>query len=206
MRYTILLYLLLSFLNLVAQDKVTLYKGKNVRTGPIIEKRDSSGLDPFKVAKRVELVFYTSNRMSWKNSVKNNPDDRFTAGLLNIPTDSIVGWVQLDSVQCADWQYTLYQSQLCEELMIAGCYEPRHLLIFYDDSNTSIGFIEICVRCAGAWISEELRSFVVCPERMAILGSMINQIAEKNNFPAFSLKTEKVRSKTKSMDKRNSIP
>lgn len=205
MRYTTLLYLLLSFLSLSAQEKATLYKGKNARA-PIVEKRDSMGLDPFKVAIRVELLFYTSNRMSWKNNAGKNFEELLPNGMLNIPTDSIAGRIHLDSAQCADWQHTLYQSQLCDELMVSGCYEPRHLLVFYEDNNRSIGFIEICVSCAGAWISEGLRSFLVCPERMSILGGLVSQIAEKNNIPAFNTEAEKARNKRESTDKRNFSP
>ncbi|MGJ1284878.1 hypothetical protein ACR79P_14610 [Sphingobacterium spiritivorum] len=181
MRHTTLLYLLLSFLSLSAQEKVTLYKGKKARTALIVECRDSTGLDPFKVAQRVELLFYTNNRMSWKNSAGKNLEELLSNGRLNIPPDSIAGRVQLDSAQRADWQYILYQSQLCDELMVAGCYEPRHLLVFYTRDNYPFAHIEICVSCAGAWISDNLRSFVICPARMAILGSMITQIVADNN-------------------------
>jgi len=75
MRHMTLLYLLLSFLSLTAQEKVTRYKGKKARIVPIAEKRDSMGFDPFKMAERVELLFYTSNRMSWQNSAKENFDE-----------------------------------------------------------------------------------------------------------------------------------
>lgn len=182
MRYTTLLYLLLSFLSLSAQEKVTLYKGKKTNTSPIVEQRDSTGLDPFKVVQRMELLFYTSDRMSWQNSSGKNLQELLSNGQLNIPTDSIAGRVELDSPERTDWQYTLYQRQLCEELMVAGCYEPRHLLVFYGHDNKPFGFIEICVSCAGAWISDNLRSFVVCPERMSLLANMIAQIAEDNNI------------------------
>jgi len=182
MRHIIIIYLLLSFLCVKAQEKITLYKGKKTRTIPLIEQRDSSGFDPFKIAERVELLFYTSNRMSWQNSAGKNLDELLTDGQLNIPADSIAGKALLDSIQSADWQYTLYQSQLCEEFMAAGCYEPRHLLTFYGEENNVIGAIEICISCAGAWISEGLRSFVVCSERMSTLGSMVAQIAKDNNI------------------------
>ncbi|WP_343539756.1 hypothetical protein [Sphingobacterium thalpophilum] len=189
MRYTTLLYLLLSFLSLSAQEKVILYKGKKASTSPIVEKRDSTGLDPFKVAQRVELVFYTSNRMSWKNSGGKNLEELLSDGRLNIPTDSIAGRVELDPTQRADWQYTLYQRQLCEELMVAGCYEPRHLLVFYAKDNHPFAHIEICVSCAGAWISDNLRSFVVCPARMAALASMIAQIETENDIQVVKYST-----------------
>jgi hypothetical protein len=197
MRYTILLYLLLSFLSLSAQEKVALYKGKNARTSPIVEQRDTTGFDPFEVAERVELLFYTSNRLLWHHNTGKNPNALMADGLINIPQDSIAARVQLDSVQCADWQYTLYQSQLCDELMVAGCYEPRHLLVFYGHDDKPFGFIEICVSCAGAWVSEGLRTFVVCPERMAVLGSMVNQIAEKNNISATTTRTKSANQKRK---------
>ncbi|WP_343557188.1 hypothetical protein [Sphingobacterium sp.] len=182
MHYTILLYLLLSFLSLSAQEKVTLYKGKKARITPIVETQDSRGFEPFKIAERVELLFYTSNRLLWHHNAGKNPNALMVDGLINIPQDSIAARVQLDSAQCSDWQYSLYQSQLCEEMIVAGCYEPQHLLVFYDDSNKVIGFIEICVSCAGVSVSEGLRTFVVCPERMAVLGSMVNRIAEKNSI------------------------
>ncbi len=197
MRYTILIYLLLSFLGLFAQEKVTLYKGKKARITPIVETRDTTGFDPFEVAERVELLFYNSNRLLWSPNAEKNPNGLMTKGQLNIPADSVSGRVQLDSAQCADWQYTLYQSQLFEEMIVAGCYEPRHLLIFYGHDNKPFGFIEICVSCAGAWVSEGLRNFVVCPERMAVLASMVNRIAEKNSISATvtTTKTEKQKRK-----------
>ncbi|QIH34813.1 hypothetical protein [Sphingobacterium sp. DR205] len=197
MRYTILIYLLLSFLGLSAQEKVTLYKGKKARITPIVETRDTIGFDPFEVAERVELIFYTSNRMSWKNSAGKNLEELLSDGRLNVPTDSIAGRVELDPTQRADWQYTLYQSQLCEEMIVAGCYEPRHLLVFYGHDNKPFGFIEICVSCAGAWVNEGLRTFVVCPERMAVLGSMVNQIAGKNSISATATRTKSDKQKRK---------
>ncbi|QQT32854.1 hypothetical protein K2F45_11480 [Sphingobacterium siyangense] len=197
MHYTILLYLLLSFLSLSAQEQVTLYKGKKARITPIVETHDSKGFEPFKIAERVELLFYTSNRLLWRPNAEKNPNGLVTNGQLNIPADSVAGRVQLDSAQCSDWQYTLYQSQLCEELMVAGCYEPRHLLVFYGHDDKPFGFIEICVSCAGAWVSEGLRTFVVCPERMAVLGSMVNQIAEKNNISSTATRTKSAEQKRK---------
>lgn len=182
MRHIIIIFLLLSFLSLPAQEKVTLYKGIKARTASIIEMRDSIGLDPFKVAERVELLFYTSNRMSWQNNARKNLEELFTNNHLNIPSDSIAGRIQLDSTQSSAWQFTLYQSQLCEELMVAGCYEPRHLLVFYGGDNNVFGTIEICVSCSGAWISKGLRPFVVCPDRMLTLESMVLQLAKDSNI------------------------
>jgi hypothetical protein len=205
MRYTILIYLLLSFLRLSAQEKVTLYKGKKARITPIVETRDNRGFDPFKIAERVELLFYTSNRLLWHHNAGKNPNALMADGLINIPQDSIAARVQLDSAQCSDWQYTLYQSQLCEEMIVAGCYEPRHLLVFYGDSNKVIGVIEICTSCAGAWISEGLRTFIVCPERMAVLGSMVNQIAEKNSIRTTAPKQKAISKKRVRTDKSSAL-
>jgi hypothetical protein len=180
MRPIFIIFLLLSFLSLPAQEKVTLYKGKKSRIVPIIEQKDSSGIDPFLVATKVELLFYTSNRMSWKGKAGKGLEEIETNGNLNIPADSVAGRIQLDSTQSSNWQFTLYQSQLCEQLMVAGCYEPRHLLVFYGEDNKIFGTIEICVSCSGAWISKGLRSFIVCPERMSTLESMVAQIAREN--------------------------
>lgn len=162
-----LIILLLSTVYAYGQEVGKLYKGKKIRVAPVIEQRDTSGINPFVSATKVELVYYKSNRMKWNDS------NILEKGYLIIPPDRIAKRILLNSHQVADWQYSLYEMHLCEEFMVAGCYEPRHLLVFYDKGERLLGAIEICISCAGGWVSPGLRKVVFCPERTGILASMI---------------------------------
>lgn len=164
-----LIILLLSTVYAYGQEVGKLYKGKKIRVAPVIEQRDTSGLNPFIRAAKVELLYYKSNRMQWKG----NDSNILEKGNLNIPTDRIAKRIVLDSSQVVDWEYSLYKMHLCEEFMVAGCYEPRHLLVFYDKGERLLGAIEICISCAGGWVSPGMRKVVFCPERTGILASMI---------------------------------
>lgn len=149
-----------------------LYKGKGAKKKPIVETRDTSGINPFTKAYKVDLLYYRSDRMKWKDSlsyriIKDNQ--------LLIPNDSISKTITLDSLQKANWNDALYETHLCEEHMVAGCYAPHHLLVFYDEKNNLLSAIEICISCSGGWISEGTRQIVFCPERMSLLSYYINK-------------------------------
>ncbi|MGK6351508.1 hypothetical protein [Parapedobacter sp. DT-150] len=149
-----------------------LYNEKAKKAGRIVEKRDTSGIDPFTVAARVELVTY-SNRMDWWSGDDGRDKPLLKNGMLNMPADSIHSRVQLNSSAVAKWQNALYVTQFCEENIIALCYEPRHLLLFYTANNLIFGYIEICLSCAGGHISVGLREVAFCPERIEYLATLV---------------------------------
>lgn len=167
--------LFLSALVVNGQEDGRLYKGRKVPLKPIMEIRDTVGINPFKLADRVELLYYTSNRMQWREGAKRSYPQVLDQGGIAIPTDSIAKRIILDADRIAEWNVALYEMQLCEELRVAGCYEPRHLLVFYDKGKKVLGAIEICISCAGGWASPGLRKVVFCPERTGVLAAMISR-------------------------------
>src|SRR5690606_29915718 len=111
--------------------------------------------NPFHLAKRIELLTY-NNRMEWwfKNNKVEQP--LVKDGKLNMPLDSIQLRVKLDAVAVNKWQSALYGKKFCKDNSISFCYEPRHLLLFYDSNNKVLDYIEICLSCAGGRISKGL--------------------------------------------------
>lgn len=167
---------LLTTLAVYGQETAKLHKGRKSSVGPVVEVRDTSGVNPFDIADKVELLYYVGNRMQWwRDSKGQKYADVIEHGRLNVSTDRIAKRVTLDTAQVAEWSSALYAWNLCAEYMVAGCYEPRHLLLFYDARSRIIGAIEICVTCAGGWVSPGLRAVVFCPERTAMLASMIKK-------------------------------
>lgn len=153
-----------------------LWGKKEKQTTPIIEQRDTSRIDPFAVAARVELVTYKNNRMDWWIDEDGTDRPHLKNGTLNMPVDSIHSRVYLDSAQVAKWQSALYIQHFCQENIIALCYEPRHLLLFYTPDRRIFGYIEICLSCAGGRISEGLREVVFCPERIGYLVTLMREV------------------------------
>lgn len=169
LKHSILLIAAMTFASFVSgQEAPKLFKGRNARQHSIIEPRDTTGISPFNTAARVELWHY-NNRMNWWSNTF--PDDRplFKEGRLNFPVDSIQRRVVLDSTLSKGFYEALYVDQLCEESMVAACYSPRDLLVFVGADGRPMGCIEICVECAGGYVSDGLRSVVFCPERTSTL-------------------------------------
>ncbi len=168
-----LLFILMMSLgtSLFGQELGGLYKGKRMRP-PIVERRDTAGVIPFDLAKHVELLCY-NNRMAWWADAFVGPSPLIFNGRLMVPADSILSRVILGDSLKREWRAALYEDQLCAERMVAGCYEPRHLLVFYDEYNLVVGAVEICVTCSGGYSSNGLRDIVFCPDRMTVLSYLV---------------------------------
>ena len=148
-----------------------LYKGKGERAA-IKEKRDAIGSNPFKKAARVELLQY-SNRMQWWYKLYPNGNQLVVNDTLTIPANYITARTTLTPQVAEKWNKLLYKDHLCEEQLTAGCYEPRHLLVFYAANQRVLGCIELCVSCAGGYVSNGLRTVVSCPERTASINHLL---------------------------------
>lgn len=152
-----------------------LHNKKTKKASPIVEQRDTSGINPFAVAERVELVTYNSDRMDWWYDEGNQDKPLLENGELNMPVDSIQSRINLDAPTIAKWQSALYVQHSCADNIIGLCYEPRHLLLFYSSDNRIFGYIEMCFSCAGGSMSEGLREVIFCPERVAYLSTLIGE-------------------------------
>lgn len=140
-------------------------------------------VNPFRVAHRIELLHY-NNRMVWWYKLFPDGKDLIENNRLSIPPNQILQQTVINKTQYKEWENALYNPNVCQETMVAGCYEPRDLLVFYNADNSLLGCIEICVTCAGIYTSPGLQHMVVCPERTSALYFLVEQTIanEQNNI------------------------
>jgi|GEM_PF-722119 len=127
-----------------------------------------SGLDPFANASRVELLRY-NDRMAWWPKMGEGDQPLLEEGKLNIPRDSILARMELNSLVQTEWKQALYDGEICDENLVSYCYQPRHMLVFYEADDRVLGYIEICFSCENGEVSDGLRPVSFCAERMELL-------------------------------------
>jgi hypothetical protein len=54
--------------------------------------------------------------------------------------------VEINSEDVSDLLTAIYQPKT--EFEVGACYEPRHSVVFYNNQNEIIGYIEICFECS----------------------------------------------------------
>ena len=171
MNKTILLYGIVITCCISVLALVLIWVNKEIKSPSIVEQRDTLGINPFAVAERVELITY-SNRMDWWYDENGVEQPLLQEGILNMPTDSINSRIQLDSAVVGQWHKALYETEFCEDNVIALCYEPRHMLLFYGSANKLFGYMEICLSCGGGEVSEGLREVDFCLQRVEYLAGL----------------------------------
>jgi hypothetical protein len=151
----------------------TCHKTKNPDATPIVEQRDLAGIDPFAQAARVELVTYKNDRTTGWFDKEGIEKPLIEHGMLNMPADSIRSIKQLNANQIEKWQHALYVQHFCQDNSIGLCYQPRHLLLFYNPNNHIVAYIEICFACHSARFSDEVRQVVFCEERVDYVSALV---------------------------------
>lgn len=126
---------------------------------------------PFSKASRIEVISY-AGRMNWgdmdeeivKDSslvIKDKIKERkvFT----KTQTDSLFDFLFID--EC-----TVFDSK-------SRCFDPRHSVLFYDEKDKVIGYIEVCLECG---TTEQSFSFnAICDKRTKKLANIFKQAGIK---------------------------
>lgn len=106
-----------------------------------------------KTIKLVSLEPVCSMYMKWDDSLSlESQEERcYFKTLINLKTNSIdVGRfktiVDLKPDDVSEILTALYQPK--SEFEAGACYEPRHGIVFYNNQNELIGYIEICFACS----------------------------------------------------------
>lgn len=124
----------------------------------IIKKRDF----PIKNFSKIELVSYY-NRVIW-DTIKfkgEQPSNKFLVDNYKLTFDStmIQERVVLNKSQKKELLNLLISDTCVPQEMQAGCYNPRHMILFRDDKNRIIGYNEFCIDCVGSRYSNNLNGF-----------------------------------------------
>jgi hypothetical protein len=118
------------------------------------------GVYPFSQAERIEVISYSSRTM-WDD------DDRdfIIEGRLNLNDDKFKERVELNEEQKESLYQFLFEEECPVFSSVSKCYEPRHLILFYDKEGKLFNYFEVCLECSRAEAGFEHND--VCDERMA---------------------------------------
>lgn len=134
---------------------------------------------------KVRLVTYPS-RMFWNN---NNSSE-----VKNI--DSIIkSDIIIDDIFLKEENKEKFISLLEDDYFLksqAGCYDPRHLFVFYDNENKVTGYYEMCLECGG-WDNSKNLDYLpnFCIEKGEDFKKLFVEIGLKNTGKDSKLAHEK---------------
>lgn len=106
----------------------------------------------FLEADKVEIWSY-ANREIWHiENVEGSDSKRMENleienGKLNIDLINVKEKIKLTKKEVAEIYKILFSSKICKYVSVAACYQPRHLIVFYDSEEKVINALEICLSC-----------------------------------------------------------
>ena len=128
---------------------------------------------PFSKAARVEVISY-ENRMEWDVEPD---DDLIKDGTLRLDAKKIKERVTLND----NLGQRLYEFLFIEECptmsSVSKCYDPRHMVIFYDQEGKVFSYFEICLECGGA--EADFSYNEICNERTDKLNTIFKEAGIK---------------------------
>ncbi len=133
----------------------------------------------------VKLYSYPS-RMIWDTiKGRSNEELKFEKGKLTFDKTKVIDSLILNNDQKSKVFEVLLDTKY--EGMIAACYEPRHLFIFYKN-NKMIGYYEVCLECGG-WKNSEKLNFLpdFCMEKGEELKNLFIKMKLKNSGEGSSI-------------------
>ena len=144
----------------------------------------------FLEADKVEVWSY-QNRENWHREIDVEREGmkqlEIVKGQLNIDKNFIKERIVLTVKQIKDLESVLYDDKVCEYVSIAACYQPRHLIVFYDSEEKVLNALEICLSCIRIEPINNFNYPDLCEQKMDKLEKLfksfgINYYNENNNF------------------------
>lgn len=112
----------------------------------------------FKDITNVEIYAY-NNRTHWK--IEDNVDFRSFKNFKNnqvfIKDIYIKNKISLSTEQIKELKNSFKKEY--NDDSVSACYNPRHLLVFYNGKNNIKGYIEVCFECTNLDASKNTRKF-----------------------------------------------
>lgn len=160
--------------------KVTEWSSPRTTKPDSISSPDSlhtlSSTYPFSKAVRIELFSYP-DRMEWDQN-KKHESSILQNGKMDVKLKKIKERKKLSSSEQTELFNILYKST-CDQKAPMRCYAPRHALVFYDSSQKAFAFIEICLACRTAKVSEGISVDIGCRTRIMELNAFFERVGIK---------------------------
>lgn len=130
---------------------------------------------PFNSANKIVIYSYP-DRYLWDGEKIESGVFRFNNtviknGKLNFDNSKIKDKVTLNQQQSRNLFNILYNKK-CEEDISYSCYDPRHLIVFYDVKDNATDYIEICFQCSNIHTSEKVPTINTCNKKMDLLSNL----------------------------------
>jgi hypothetical protein len=116
--------------------------------------------DFYRKVSKVEIYAYL-DRNEWDENDYENYRyfSNFLNGKVDIKKKYIKNKVTLDIAQIESMKSILKKGNINNPYK---CYDPRHLIVYYNSSNQIIGHIELCFDCNTSHSSKSVESFELC--------------------------------------------
>jgi len=128
---------------------------------------------PFSHAARVEVISYPS-RAIWGNT---EDTDFIDDGKLSFDVSKIKDRVELNEEQKEKLYQFLFEEDCPFYGAVAKCYEPRHLILFYNADGKLFNYFEVCLECGRAEGGFQYTD--VCDDRMTDLKAIFKDAGIK---------------------------
>jgi len=135
---------------------------------------------PFSEAEKIEVISY-SLRHTWDTIVVNGytrTADVVKDKKLQVNPTGIKDRIVLDS-KSTEKLFKFFFTESCHDGSEATCYSPRHSVLFYNEKNEIIAYIEVCLECAISMNSEGFDYNSLCIERMGDLHKIFKEAGVK---------------------------
>lgn len=128
---------------------------------------------PFSEAARIEIVSYV-NRTLW-DSLDNKA--LVKEGVLNIAAKYIREKKTLNKEQGNKLFNYLFVEDCAIISSESKCYDPRHIVLFYNNEDKVFNHIEVCLECGNA--DGDFTFNEICPERSEALAAIFQDVGIK---------------------------
>jgi hypothetical protein len=138
---------------------------------------------PFSKASYIRVISYPDRNL-WDHTKKEKGsyqvnNEIVKNGKINFDMSRIVDNVKLTTKQADDIFQILYNKKcLMEE--VAACYDPRHMILFYDSNDKVIEYIEFCFDCSNYQTSDSVTRFSGCPKKFDMLYNEFIKVGVKS--------------------------
>ncbi len=136
---------------------------------------------PFSKSEKIEIISYPC-RIYWDTIQNNNVRDILDPVVdkkLAVNTSGIKDRVTLnDDTKNKLFNY-LFVDNCPDDSSVAGCFNPRHCVLFYNEQEEIIAYFEVCLDCGTYETSEGMKINDICLERVSALYKIFKQAGIK---------------------------
>lgn len=153
---------------------ITVHKEKSI---PLSKMKETF---PFSEADKVEIISYPL-RYTWDTIVVNGytrTADVVKDKKLQVNPEGIKDRIVLDN-KSTKKLFKFFFTESCNNGSEATCYSPKHSVLFYNEKNEIIAYIEVCLGCASSMSSEGFDYNSLCIERMGNLRKILKDAGVK---------------------------